>query len=278
MSSTTSSPLPLRPLQFTLLSDVATWHGNDPDVSLFFNVLSTFFPEGETFFIKSVQDYRDVIEDPVLGEQVRRFCGQEGSHRREHTKYNARLAEAGYPVPRLERQLKTRLTLLRRCLPARHRLAVTCALEHFTAVLADALLSDPRTLAGAAPDFAAIWTWHALEEIEHKAVCFDVYQAMGGHWPERTFYMVLTTLGFLAGIVYHMHVFQKVEGRSWRMKPWQRTLRWLLHRPGADHRSLRLYLNYFRPDFHPWEGDGPKDLAAFYRAHPKLTVPTANGA
>ena len=56
-------------------------------------------------------------------------------------------------------------------------MAVTVALEHVTAILADALLTDPRHLAGASEEATAMWRWHAIEEIEHKAVAFDTFLA-----------------------------------------------------------------------------------------------------
>src|SRR3546814_1673082 len=53
------------------------------------------------------------------------------------------------------------------------QLAGTCALEHFTATLAHAILSDPAHLAGAETEAQRMWRWHAIEEIEHKAVAYD---------------------------------------------------------------------------------------------------------
>src|SRR3546814_16965350 len=55
------------------------------------------------------------------------------------------------------------------------QLAATCALEHFTATLANAILADPAHLAGADAEAQRMWRWHAIEEIEHKAVAYDTW-------------------------------------------------------------------------------------------------------
>src|SRR3954454_9073585 len=39
--------------------------------------LSSVFPDGEDFFVRSVRHYRDQITDPVLKRQVAGFIGQE---------------------------------------------------------------------------------------------------------------------------------------------------------------------------------------------------------
>ena len=58
--------------------------------------------------------------------------------------------------------------------PKEFNLAITIALEHFTAIISRHLLADPRYLEGADPEAAEIWRWHAMEEIEHKGLVFDV--------------------------------------------------------------------------------------------------------
>src|SRR6202011_5293168 len=53
------------------------------------------------------------------------------------------------------------------------RLAVTVALEHYTAIMAENVFRD-GSLEQAHPTMRALLLWHAAEEIEHRAVAFDV--------------------------------------------------------------------------------------------------------
>src|SRR3546814_8693852 len=64
-------------------------------------------------------------------------------------------------------------------------LAATMALEHFTAILAHELLKDSRHLASADAETAAMWRWHATEEIEHKGVAYDTWLHATKDWPDR---------------------------------------------------------------------------------------------
>ena len=61
-------------------------------------VLSSVFPDGEDYFVRSVKAVRDRITDPRLRENVEGFIGQESMHGREHRALNERLAELGYPT------------------------------------------------------------------------------------------------------------------------------------------------------------------------------------
>src|SRR3954453_18711569 len=102
--------------------------------------LSAVFPDGEDFFVRSVRNFRDQIEDPELKRQVAGFIGQEAMHGREHRALNDRLAELGYPTKRFERVTARGLALRERVMPPMSNLAATAALEHFTATLAELLL------------------------------------------------------------------------------------------------------------------------------------------
>lgn len=169
------------------LADLPKHFARDGDliVSHFAAVLSAFFPDGEDFFVRSVRRFRDQITDPELRQQVAGFIGQEAMHGREHRALNDRLGALGYPTKRIERMTRVILRLRERVLPPTFNLAATAALEHFTATVAEQLLSDPETREVLGHEqIRNMFLWHALEEAEHKAVAFDVYRAVGG--TERT--------------------------------------------------------------------------------------------
>src|SRR5688572_21254491 len=46
--------------------------------------LSSVFPDGEDFFVRSVRHFRDQVTEPELKRQVAGFIGQEAVHGREH--------------------------------------------------------------------------------------------------------------------------------------------------------------------------------------------------
>lgn len=170
-----------RDLQFRLSPDsVDNWHADGPYVTHFINAMSLFFPEGERYFIHTVRHYRDRIGDPALQKAVLAFIGQEAMHGREHQEYNRLLADAGLPAQAVEAQVKRFLDALKAWLPPAAQLSVTIAQEHFTAIVADLVLNDLRLIAGADRRLSALWRWHALEETEHKAVAFDVYETVMG--------------------------------------------------------------------------------------------------
>src|SRR5947207_1344594 len=163
--------------------------------------LSAVFPDGEDFFVRSVRHFRDQITDPELKRQVGGFIGQEAMHGREHRAFNDRLDQLGYPVKRFERLTKKGLAIRERLMSPKSNLAATAALEHFTATLAELVLSDQRTrdLFGN-EEVKNLFLWHALEESEHKAVAFDVYKAVGGSERLRVWTMRLIRYGFVAGM------------------------------------------------------------------------------
>jgi len=239
--------------------DMGAWHPEGRHVTHFFNALSTFFPEGEVFFIDSVLHYRDRIASPELAVDVKGFTGQEGMHSREHRRYNRALAASGLPVQRLEERLKGFLDFLRRRLTPEEMLAVTIALEHYTAIMANTPLSDPRVLEGADPALAAIWRWHAIEETEHKAVAYDVYSAVMGTgmraYLTRVYTMIGATLIFWSLVFRYHFALVRADGVATDMRGWWRLVRFLWGSPGVLRQIVRPWLSYFRPDFHPWQHD-----------------------
>ncbi len=227
------------------------WHGGRRSVTTFFDNLSVFFPAGERFFIAAVRSQLSHVKDPALLEDARAFSAQEGIHGREHDRYNAMLARKGYPVEDMEARVVALLGRVKKRTTPRMRLAITCALEHFTALMGKTLLEDPHSLAGADPVMASLWRWHATEESEHRAVAFDVYRAANGRYGERTSVMLAATVVFWAKVLEHQVRMMKVDRTLTSPREWAALAYFLFVSPGPLRRMVGPYLAYYRPGFHP---------------------------
>jgi predicted metal-dependent hydrolase len=249
-----------RDLRFKLKpGSVCNWHAQGRYVTQFVNAMSIFFPDGERYFIHTVRHYRDRITDPVLKEAVAAFIGQEAMHGREHDDYNRLLADAGLPAAELQAHAAKFLELLKARLPASAQLSVTIAQEHFTAIVAELVLTDPRMIAGADVRLSALWRWHALEETEHKAVAFDVYETVMGRgldaYALRTASMILTTAGFLGLVLFYQQRLLKADAETRKGAGLGSFLKFMFRSPALLPRLALPWLTYFRPGFHPWDQD-----------------------
>jgi predicted metal-dependent hydrolase len=232
------------------------WLDDNAFLTAFFNGMSITFPVGEKFFIDSVRHYADQITDPILQEQVKGFCGQEGFHRREHQRYNEILCTArGYNLEKLEGTLTRRLKWAQKNLSPLQNLAITVAIEHFTAVLAELLLRSGSTLDRAEPSMRALWRWHAAEEMEHKAVAFDVYRAVGGSEGLRLAVMrrasVLMSIELTRALFYIL----KKDGQLFNFRLWRTGLAGLFGKKGAFSGGWAPYKAFYTRGFHPWQQD-----------------------
>src|SRR3954465_1933174 len=143
------------------------WMAGDPVATAYYNALSATFPKGEAYFVESVRMFRDGAP-PKLAQEIKSFVTQEVMHSREHVQFNKRALEAGYDMSGLGARVEWRLSISR-ARPPIVNLAATMCLEHFTAILAHQLLKNPRHLAGAGPEDAALWPRHPLRGLAHQA-------------------------------------------------------------------------------------------------------------
>lgn len=218
--------------------------------------LTSLFPDGEDYFVRSVRHYRDRIEDPVLKRQVAGFIGQEAMHGREHRALNDRLAELGYPVKRFERVVRASLRLRTKTAPPIANLAVTAALEHFTATLAEMLLSDERARAEFGHDgIRNLFLWHALEESEHKAVAFDVYRAVGGSERLRIWTMKVIRPGFVVVSALLVAISLLGDRQTYRRGALRESWRSFRASPLVGRALWEQLKDYDRRDFHPDDSD-----------------------
>ncbi|MCG8523211.1 MAG: metal-dependent hydrolase [Pseudomonadales bacterium] len=254
-----------RHLRFDVRTELRTlWHGNDAFRTAFFNALSLQFPDGEQQFINAVRLYRDQITDPKLKEEIKGFIGQEALHSREHKEYNEALKARGYDIDALDERFRKHMEWVGRLPPSR-QLAGTCGAEHYTAVLANAILSHPEWMEGATPTMKRLWRWHAIEETEHKSVAFDVYRACIGNDKLRRIVFLFVTWNFFRYTFLNTCSLLKTDGKLWSLRTWLGGLNFLWGKPGVLRKCLPDFLAYSRRDFHPWQQDNRGLLEANLR-------------
>jgi predicted metal-dependent hydrolase len=234
------------------------WLNGDPVGSAVFDALSATFPQGERFFMDSLRPYRDRVP-PALRAQIAAFITQEALHTREHVAFNRHIVEHGRDLAAMEARSKAMLDEGRARAP-HVQLAATVAMEHFTAILAHLVLSDPALLEGADPETARLWRWHSIEEIEHKGVAYDTFLHISAHipahklWLFRSSVMLHTTGRFLKSIGRNVLQILREDGLDDGATR-RALLRYLLVSPGVLARVIGPWLAFFRPGFHPWDHD-----------------------
>jgi hypothetical protein len=246
-----------RPIRFNITdASPRYWFANDPFRTQFFNALFTTFPPGENFFVRSVVHYRDRIRDPLLLKQINAFAGQEGTHANAHQDHLDILSRQGYTS--LEREnryiIDPFLKLANRIAP-RFALALTVALEHFTAMLAHQSIARSDLFRDLAhEDFKPLMEWHAAEEIEHKAVAFDVYQQVDGSYRRRIGAMIGATF-FMVVLLVPMRMTPLLyrDGVLFNWRTWRDGLSFLYGRQGIFRMPWNHYKQFYRRDFHPWD-------------------------
>jgi predicted metal-dependent hydrolase len=257
------------------------WLGGDPIGTAVFNALSLTFPDGERLFIEAVRHYRGDVSGK-LAEDVKGFIAQEAIHSREHHHLNQLIDRERYPVAQVEQSIRDRVTFARSRGPMRMLMA-TIALEHFTAMMADAHARHRDLFDDVDPGIERMWRWHAMEETEHKAVAYDVFMHVTRDWPpirryfRRVLTMALISYFFTRNITNYAASLLEADGYS-RKDAVKAVKRFVWTSPGLFTRNAKTYFAWYRPGFHPWDDDN-RALVAEWKAEfdadvtPRTTVP-----
>ncbi|WP_459660315.1 metal-dependent hydrolase [Acinetobacter calcoaceticus] len=185
---------PVRRMNFDFNDVPEYWMNGSAGLTHFMTALSALFPAGEKFFIDSVRAVRyhpSIKDDKELQKEISAFIGQEAMHTQEHVNFNASAQKFGHDVEALE---KFTDTAIQKAIQAFVKivkpfgltkemvdLTATTALEHFTATIASQLLVNKHIQELMTDEtMSTMWYWHAIEENEHKAVAFDVYEGVFG--------------------------------------------------------------------------------------------------
>ncbi len=249
----------------------------------FVNSMHIVFPEGEKFFVRSVRRFSKEVKDASLKKEINSFCGQEGVHAREHQRFWEVMEEHGLQPQWFANFLKVTafsgkysyenlsIRLLNRIQPRlgdKFALSVTTALEHYTAIMANALFHEPiATNDNIAPQMLELLHWHASEEIEHKAVCFDVLKEVDDSYILRVSGMGLATVllwGYLG--VGQIYFISKDKDKSIIKMPFETYLLFKTVVFGEIGKNLSKHLlSYFKKDFHPNDIDDRHLIEQFFQ-------------
>ena len=237
------------------------WFADNPILTRMENAFSIFIPPGERFFIRSVRNFEHRAADPELQDLIRAFVQQEVFHTRAHNEFNASLRKFGVDVERESAYADRVMRSMHRHLPLKMQLGVTAFLEHLTATGAHMLFLEPLIGESMHPEMLRFWRWHAVEELEHKAVAFDLFTAVGGGYLLRIF-SALVVLAWLTLPFDRVVRRMTKEDRREITAEMRRGAR-QIHRKLAGP-QLRLIAQYFKPSFHPWNFDDATYLTEWY--------------
>lgn len=260
-------PIPVRHADFAFDGAAMSKYCWDDNAfsSAFILTFSALIPYGERFVIQSMRDYRDQIGDPQLRSEITSLIGQEAMHSRVHEAFNQVYQAKGLPMNRIGRVGKWYFEQhLPRLLPKPARLAVTCAIEHFTAMMADRAFNETDRMALVDDGARAFLVWHLIEEAEHKAVAFDVYQHAEGDYWLRVMAMVFIVAYTAVIFAWSVQAIMRTPGYSRGVKRDYQGFAYWFGLRGYFPTLSKQVLQYFRPDFHPNQIDTDRYGAVWY--------------
>lgn len=208
------------------------WYADNVVATALLTAYSALFPSLERFMADELRTTLPDLRDPELARAVREFVGQESMHAHEHARSLAALAGLGYRVAALDRWFAAATRWVLRPL-VRHvgrpicaaagSIAIFAGVEHWTAVMAEAVLRQPYPRIH--DPIVALYYWHAAEEIEHRSVVADVLAHLGRSYVVRITMFAFGTLAFgllsLAGTLAILLQIPALQGRG--------VLGWLLY-------------------------------------------------
>jgi len=256
------------------------WLPGNEVVSSLLNAYTILVPANEAFYIRTLNACLPALQDDELRQRCQAFIRQEAQHGVAHKRYWDNLDAQGYAYRVLERAVDRGIfRVMDRVAPVWLRVSLVSCVEHINAFLGYEFLTQ-SILVDADPRVRDLMEWHFAEELEHRAVAFDLLQAVSPSYPVRLLGAVMTTLLFYLLLTGLAGSLLAQDRRLWRMATWRQ----LTYHVGAGHgmgrRTLRHLQDYLRPGFHPSCLPGADGVAAIVlarqaAAEPPSIVPTA---
>ncbi len=269
ISNRAGASFPVRRMNFNFDDVPEYWMNGSAGLTHFMTALSALFPDGEKLFIDSVRAVRyhaSIKDNEALQKEISAFIGQEAMHTHEHAGFNASAQKYGHNVAKYERQTGVVIQTARKLFAKVVKpfgmtqemvdLTATTALEHFTATIASQLLVNNHIQELMTDStMSTMWFWHAIEENEHKAVAYDVYEAVFGKgvkaYALRSSALIFAmTLIFIAQSSFVFNLLK--EDKKLNLKELSMIYKYAYSpSKGIIAGMTKEMLAYFKPGFHP---------------------------
>lgn len=254
-------PITIRDLNVSDLTDLPDlWCGNEIYFTTLMNSLSCLFPIGEKFFIRSIRGIEKHVDSARLKNEIRLFCAQEALHGKKYERFNQWIDKCGFPIAALSQVFESQFFKRTKLYGPVFNLALTAALEHLTATMSQSLLESPKILEKFHSKAKPLVVWHAVEEIEHKAVAFDVLQEINKSYFLRILAMLVACTELSFGLLYIMVRCLVARRQLFKLASLCRLISLGLS-SGFVWTIVKGVCAYFRPNFHPWDSDDRALLA-----------------
>ncbi len=228
------------------------WFDENALVTILFNAASITIPDAERFVVSSVEEARPLLTAPELQESIEDILHEERAHARVHDAYNEYLKKHRYPVAKYAGKVRRMTAFYDRHCSTLTKLAICAITEHFTACGARQVL-DVGFFEGRGVDerMDRVWTWHALEELDHRATVFDLYLELGGGYFRRA--AVATIASAIVLYIHHACIFSIMRQRNvlWSWHTWRTAAPFLFGKKGIYRSFLPDWAKYYQPSFHP---------------------------
>ena len=228
------SDLVVRRIPFEFPEDLDPhWNPTKPEWGHMVNGASLVMPYLEPYLIQAIRKGLKQIDDPLLRDVAKDYCGQEGQHYRQHKRFNDLLASKGYPDLRQhEEEMERTYTRFLERRSLRFHLAYAAGFETMALSVGHWLVNDREYLFGGSdPRVASLVLWHFIEEIEHKNAALDVYNAVYGDYFYRLFGLLYASFHVMALSRRAYRTMLRRDG-TWRqlrsrLRLWKEVLRFL---------------------------------------------------
>jgi predicted metal-dependent hydrolase len=230
------------------------WFKDNAMLSFLLNASSTTVPEGERFIVRAAEDARKLFNDEALQKSAETLVHEEMAHARVHDAYNRYLEEFGFPAHRYSSETRELVEFFERLFSLKGRLAICAMIEHFTAIFAKQIF-ETGILEGEDTDerMDRIWSWHSLEELEHRSTAIDMYRRIGGGYFLRAYAALIGSILFAYIHTRCLFGFLRAKKLLWKWHTWRTGLPYIFGKKGVYRLFLTEWILYFKPGFHPYD-------------------------
>ncbi|MBW4559933.1 MAG: metal-dependent hydrolase [Mojavia pulchra JT2-VF2] len=216
-----------------------------------FNSFTLGVPDIEKYLIRNAKKRIKFIGNPQLKQQAQAFILQEGQHSVQHIKFWHNLKSLGYKFDTYLNWLQMIFfNILERRMSTNLNLAISVGIEHLTTLMAEFVL-EVDLFAEAEPQLKQLFEWHAVEELEHKTVLFDVLQDKTSNYLLRLVGMFIAHILILFFLNLGLAILLYQDKKLLDRKVWQELIEFWITKDKFLYKVLFNAIDALKKDFHP---------------------------